>query len=217
MKMPLIPIVAIMLLPLAEAATINVDFNTNTSPTYTGTAVLGGGVWNGVISTPAVSLLNSDGAVTSISFNIGSGTWDNNNGNNTPDGVANDLLRDYRNQNNNIPLTLTISGLAANGMYDLVLYAAGDNVNQGSRFSGSSYTGGATTAAQRDHFAEGVNYSKGTAIADGTGAITITINSNGSDYAILNGFQISAAPVPEPTAAALGLLGSLALLRRRRR
>lgn len=216
MKSLFLLIIACAITPLVQAATINVDLNNGSSPTYSGTAVLGGGYWNGINTASASALLGSDNVATAIGFSIGGGAFDGPDGGNTPAGLANDLLRDYRYQNNG-NLTLTITGLVANGLYDLVLYSSGDQKNQGSSFTGNGFVGSSTTAEQRDTFAEGVNYSKGTVTANASGQVLITISPNISTYAVLNGFQISAAPVPEPTAAALGLLGSVALLRRRRR
>jgi hypothetical protein len=220
MKLPaLLPLIVASFGALAQAATINVDFNTATSPTYAGTAVLGGGTWNGV-NAAAAALLDSTGTATSVSTNYTS-VFDGPDGGNTPLGLANDLLRDYRNANNGT-LTLTIGGLTANAAYNLVIYAAGDQVVQGSTFSGSGFTGVSTTGAQRDTFALGVNYSQGTATADGTGTVTITIGANKdganatNTYAVLNGFQISALPIPEPSAAMLGVLGSAVFFLRRR-
>jgi hypothetical protein len=212
----LLPLLVASFGALAQAATINVDFNTTGNSTYTGTAILGGGTWNGTSAGTGTALLDSTGAATTVGFSINGGTFDGPNGGNTPIGLANDLLRDYRNVNGG-NLTLTLTGLTPNSVYDLVLYAAGDQTTQGSSFSGSGYTGGSTTGAQRDTFALGVNYSQGTVTANPTGTVTITVSPNGSTYSVLNGFQLSGTlPIPEPGTALLGALGSAVFFLRRR-
>lgn len=225
---PIFPLfVAAIFAPLADAATINVDCNHNSpapaSPTFTGSGVLGGGTWNAYASglNSMNGLVDSTGLTTTVSMSLNGGTWDATDGGNTPAGLANDLLRDYRNLNNGT-MILSLTGLMANTSYSVVLYGAGDQVIQGSIFAATvgTYSGTTTTTgAQRDTYAEGVNYVQGTATTNASGALTFTIAPNtagGNPYSILNGFQISGPMVPEPSAAVLGMLGGLALLRRRR-
>jgi hypothetical protein len=202
----------------AHAATVNVDFDSNGSPTFAGTAVLGGGTWNGVggdqNGVTVSGLFDSTGLATAVSLSISpSGYYDATDGGNTPAGDADSLLRDYRNRDGNNPFTVTLTGLSIGATYDLVLYGAGDQPDQGSIFSGALT--GTTTAAQRDSYVQGVNYIRGLAVADSNGSLVITVSPNASQYSVMNGLQIS--EVPEPGSALMGMLGSAVFFLRRRR
>lgn len=170
---------------------VNVDFNGWQNPaTFTGDGVLGGGTWNGILasgSTPYTvnNLLDSTGADTTIdvtiySYNLG------NHYNST--GSMNDLLSDYASSHSGVPLSVTISDLVPYATYDLVIYAAGDASSQD--VSITNALTGTTTADQRTSYVEGVNYVFGTATADSSGVLTLTVDNLNSEYSVVNGLQI---------------------------
>ena len=113
--------------------------------------------------------------------------------------------------------TITLSGLGAGTKFDLYLYAAaGHTTNEGATFNFGSTQTATDTNTNETSYALGVNYVKySNLVADGSGNISGTwAISSGANYSTLNGMQI--AIVPEPSAALLGGLGMLCLLRRRR-
>jgi hypothetical protein len=206
----------------AHATLINVDMNTDVSPTFTGSGVLGGGTWNGVAVTgntitTASNLLDSTGAATTVDLTLSSANLSNFDAVNGNNGPANDLLRDYGSSGGYVNIVVTISGLLPSASYDLVSYNAGDNTSQGTSISGA--ISGTTTSAQRTSYVEGVNYIRGTAISDGSGSLSFTVADNGTQFAMINGLQISGT-VPEPsslTMLAAVLVGLLAYVWRRRK
>lgn len=111
--------------------------------------------------------------------------------------------------------TVTFSGFTAGTIVDLYLYSGGYTTGEGATFNFG--TGAFTTTNIVDietSYDLGGNYVKiGGLVADGSGNITGTWTKPGS-YSVFNGAQI--AVVPEPSAALLGGLGMLCLLRRRR-
>lgn len=114
--------------------------------------------------------------------------------------------------------TITFSGFTAGTKVDLYLYAAaGHTAGEGATFNFGSVQSTTDTndgITYETAYQLGVNYVKySNLVADGSGNITGTWSKPGS-YSVFNGAQI--AVVPEPSAALLGGLGMLALLRRRR-
>jgi hypothetical protein len=129
--------------------------------------------------------------------------------------------------------TISITGLALGGTYDIYIYAlTHDSTGWGSpasaeRAAGAFITTNASgngTNQSLDNGITGTNATTFTAggnyvlfqsiIADGTGNVSIVADASSSTRLHINGLQIQ--QVPEASAAMLGALGALALLRRRR-
>jgi len=228
--------------PVARAAfsgLLNVDFG-ETSPTfnaipsltYSGAAVIGsaGDVWNGPQSLFAftghqsasgISLLDSTGAATAVTlgyditggYNSGAGT--------SPFDATTlaPLMRDYIYDRTDTaaPGSVTLSGLTANGAYDLYLYSASDGpketlftVNGVNKVASSLGSNPATLT-------EGVNYLKYSGTADAAGDLTILFTANGTSFdGVFSGLQLATTPsrgpagnpVPLPPALFVGIAGA---------
>lgn len=115
------------------------------------------------------------------------------------------------------PATITLTGLGAGTIVNLYFYGgAGHDSGQGATF-----TFGATQSLNdpnSDETAYTLNSNYvvfNNLVADGTGTITGTWSqASGQRFASFSGLQVEV--IPEPSAALLGGLGLLALLRRRR-
>lgn len=125
-------------------------------------------------------------------------------------------------------MTLTISGpgIAANTEYEMTFWSIYYNIQtRTTSFVATSGTTGttlgpiATAITTPTGFDDPAYSATGTFTSDSSGVLTFAINGVGSgstNRPMVNGFQI--ASIPEPSSAALlGGLGGLALLRRRRR
>ncbi len=206
----------IILLSVAtlQAQLINVDFNENSlagsgggpnpGPTMSGAAVLGkaGDLWNGidVSSGTGIPLAYADGSASTITmtFTSGGGYDVNSYGGSTPfasttyDAVMEDYL-----YNNGIPQTITLSGLEANSIYNLVLYNAA-NVVAASRttyFTVNGNTQSSVWDGTSGTLIAGVDYVDfASALSDASGNLVITYTGNGSAEGDIDGFQIQAAP-----------------------
>jgi hypothetical protein len=168
---------------------VNVDFNTTTSPTFSGSGVIGGGFWNDVHVSDAIvsNLTDANGNTTTIDVRLSASaisSWDNQTGGNGP---ANDLLRDYA-WTNSESIVVYLTDLFPNATYEVAVYAAGDQTNQGAAISGD--ISGTTSAMQRSSFAFGTNYIVDRAVADSTGNLSFVLAPNGSSYAVINGLQL---------------------------
>ncbi|MDX6767577.1 MAG: PEP-CTERM sorting domain-containing protein [Candidatus Methylacidiphilales bacterium] len=131
--------------------------------------------------------------------------------------------------------TFTLTGLAANTQYDL--YVFGINTQYGSdrtTFSANStYSGSGIgvaktiiNAGNNTSFVLGQTYNAFTYAtssslkSDGSGTIVLSWYNDGASEGAFNGFQLSASPVPEPSAYAmlgLGILFCAVVTRRRRK
>ncbi|MGH7990852.1 MAG: hypothetical protein ACREDS_11780, partial [Limisphaerales bacterium] len=126
---------------LLQAQLMDVDFNENSSagsgggpnpgPTMSGAALLGtaGDQWNGinVSSGSGISLINADGSSSAVTmtFTSGGGYDVNSYSGSTPfAGTPYDALMEDYLYNSGVAQTITLSGLAANSTYNLVLYNA---------------------------------------------------------------------------------------------
>jgi hypothetical protein len=116
--------------------------------------------------------------------------------------------------------TITFSGLSANTEYTFTVYSH----NQGSFQQAHTFYQGTTSGTNLGTFTTTFNPSAATPdptlaeisfdlTSDNSGVVLITMAAN-ADRLTINGFSVSA--VPEPSAALIGSLGLLALLRRRR-
>jgi hypothetical protein len=201
---------------LLQAQLINVDFNENDGvgwggggpnpgPTMSGAAVLGkaGDQWNGITVSngSGISLVNADGSasVVKMTFTSGGGYDVNSFGGSTP--FANTpydaLMEDYL-YNGGTNRTITLSGLAANSVYDLVLYNAANSGAAGrmTSFTVNGITESSVWNGSSSTLIAGVDYAEfKSALSDGNGNLAITYNGNGSVEGDVNGFQIKAAPL----------------------
>ena len=215
----------------AQAALVNVDFNTTTSSTFSGAALLGdvGDGWNGVAagtlggvaSVSNRALFDAAGNATSalLSFTENSGAYD------TAGELGclfnSTLMCDYMYAIRKT-ITLTVDGLTEGDLFDLVLYSSANAPGRTSTFKLGNTTK-TTVAATGAVFTEGVNYARFTGTV-GTGGILSfdLIGGSGATEGNLNGFQLNLSPgsqIPEPTSISLVLaaLSALALKRVRRR
>lgn len=194
--------------------------------TPTGAAVIGavGNTWNdirgtGDISTSPFALNKVDSTASGVSVSIGGATFNGSiSDSSNLDIFESDIYIDQNGQwSSHTSSTITLTGLGAGTMIDLYVYsAAGHTTGQGGQFTFGATT--KTTSAGNDietSYIENVNYVKfATLVADGSGTISGTWADTADQGSVLNGLQIQV--VPEPSAALIGGLGLLALLRRRR-
>ena len=203
----------------------DVQFSAGGSNVQTGSAVLGSGsdpAWN--------SLTGGNGTDTTVTDTTGAnpitvtygtnGSSYTDNGGSPMDPGTTNLMASYIYAHNDASNpTFTVSGLADNATYTLVLYGAGDQAGQGDpAIDVNSSLFGSTTAADRMiSNGPGDAYAIGTVTSDGSGNLVVT-TGNPSNYSAINGFQLQS--VPEPASVMLcgmGILGLLAIARRRRK
>ncbi len=200
---------------------IGVDFNNdsygalhggpNPGPTMTGVAVLGtaGDQWNGinVNSGAGIPLIYADGSASGVTmtFTSGGGYDANAFGGSTPfAGTPYDsLMEDYL-FNGGVPQTITLSGLAVNSTYSLILYNAGDAAAGGREtfFTVNNNTQSSTWDAASSTLILGVDYVYfPSALSDGSGNLVITYTGNGTLEGDVDGFQLqgSYGLPPAPT------------------
>ena len=198
---------------LLQAQLINVNFNQNSSagsggpnpgPTMSGAAVLGtaGDQWNGIStgSGSGIPLIYANGSTSAVTmtFTSGGGYDVNDYGGSTPFASTpyNALMEDYLYNGGTIQ-TITLSGLAANSTYNLVLYNAANTAAAGrtTYFTVNGNTQSSTWNGSSSTFIAGVDYVEfASALSDGSGNLAITYTGNGSAEGDINGFQIQAAP-----------------------
>ena len=194
-----------------QSQLIDVDFNENNSagaggggpnpgPTMSGAAVLGsaGDQWNGidVSSGTGIPLTNADGSASTVTmtFTSGGGYDVNSYGGSTPfAGTPYDALMEDYLYNSGTPQTITLSGLAANSAYNLVLYNAANTAAAGrtTYFTVNGNTQSSTWNGSSSTLIAGVDYVEfPSALSDGSGNLVITYTGNGSAEGDINGFQI---------------------------
>ena len=209
-----------LLISTAPGATYLIDFDNNGSD----------------IAASAVSVTDLTDTVNGVDLTFGTTTINltasvGNNTSNSRDrgantGPASDITRDFIQWGTGDAINITISGLAANQEYEFLIWSGDLSANQikttDHTIAGAS--GGGTVQHTSVSLAS-ENAAVGTSLHQVTlpsvfstpgGTLTYTIDyvSGGGAAATLNGMQITA--IPEPSAALLGGLGLLALLRRRR-
>ncbi len=165
---------------------------------------------NGTATTEGISVTMTGGYVSTSTTTYGNG------------GGTNDLLQSYI-LNNPGTGTVTLTGLAASGSYQLYLYSgSGSYNNAATNFaittgSGSVATGSnagvVNVANANTDFVENTNYVVFNATADGTGTLAISYTGAAGPEADINGLQIisTANAVPLPSTLALTLSGMLGL------
>jgi aryl-phospho-beta-D-glucosidase BglC (GH1 family) len=199
-----------------HAQLIDIDFNQNNGvgwggggpnpgPTMTGAAVLGaaGDHWNGInVNTgTGLALFHADGSASPVNLTFtSSGGYDANSfsGSSPFAGTPYDaLMEDYLFASGTAQ-TITLSGLAANSSYKVVLYNA---ANAGAAGRTTYFTiNGNTLASTWDAVSKtliaGVDYVMfPLALSDASGNIIITYTGNGSGEGDVDGLQIQPAPL----------------------
>lgn len=242
---------------VASGQVINVDFDE-----FSETSIYGGlaaapdpagaaAQWNrvtgsGTSTITANNLKDSGGSTTGVSLGLeinGSFLSDASQQELGPGGIYGDLMVDYLYLSSPLELQVVsknglISGLDPGQLYDIYLYAQGDNFLE-------TYSPGQNTLFTIDGVSkqtswdgieggdgalvEGIEYVRFRVAADARGEIGFSwanvvsgaggnvatdLDGNNSRFAVINGLQIVA--VPEPSAALFGCLALCGLLRRRR-
>lgn len=198
--------------------TLNLDINTSGGNNYTGTAIAPGSgtYWNSFVVPAAPSLTltgarDSSNNVTTASITIqrDSGanfsSWDNSGGGGNPNPLA--LMRDYLFSG---PYTVTLSNLPA-GIYELYVYAHGDNSGQATAVAVNAANGGANGSTTdvgeyRNIYqvgAQGNSYLRLGGNVGASGVFSFTAN-------YLNGFQLrSVCDVSPITASPTNITASI--------
>jgi hypothetical protein len=195
--------------------------------TPSGAAVIGGlgDTWNQIVApsgweTSAAGtysgLTTTTGAASGVSLTFGTGV--------TTHGIDNTQGPDVFKSSFGLrpavsSATVTFSGLGAGTIVDLYLYSGGYVTNEGATFDfGTGSFTATNTVSVETTYTLNNNYVKiAGLVADGSGNISGTWTAATSgNYSTFNGAQIEVTAIPEPSAALLGGLGLLALLRRRR-
>ncbi|HEY3762944.1 MAG TPA: Ig-like domain-containing protein [Verrucomicrobiae bacterium] len=194
-----------------QAQLIDVDFNNDSygsahggpsvGPTMSGAAFLGaaGDQWNGisVSSGSGISLIYATGGNSPVTMTFASGGGYDANAfaGATPFASTpyDALMEDYL-FNGGSARTITLSGLATNATYDLVLYNAADNsagaVGRTTSFTVNGNTQSSVWNASSSTLIAGVDYVEfASAQSDGSGNLAITYN--GSPEGDIDGFQIA--------------------------
>lgn len=225
----------------ANAATVwNVNIGNEDLTGYQGAATenTAGSTWNPVTTTASTTLADSTGD-NSAGVTISMATTDVIGFSTTGETTGDQIFKSWMKDNgNNDPYSVTFGGLSAATTYDLVIYSGwywgpeGVHVAQtaGTGLAGTfiinSLDMGPDPHALETGLAEDTNpldvagdtnYARFNGLVpDGSGNITLDFLLAGDRDAPINGFQLIDT-IPEPSSAALLGLGSLALLRRRRK
>ena len=202
---------------ILRAQLINVDFNQNNGvswggggpnpgPTMSGAAVLGTAddQWNGidVNSGTRIPLIEANGSPSPVTmtFTAGGGYDVNSFGGSTPfAGTPYDALTEDYIYSSGTPQTITLSGLAANSAYRLVLYNAADAsataAGRTTFFTVNNHTISSVWDAASSTLIPGVDYVEfPLALSDASGNLIITYNGDGTAEGDVDGFQIQSAP-----------------------
>ena len=216
------------------------DSGTTVGSTFTGNGVLradgssnidpavgtSSGGWDGITfsspntPSPASGLLNSSGNPTSATLTLTNWAFQDNCPNCGALRSNNTLLEDYIGVLNpawNALPTMTIGGLASNSLYNLYIYGTNGGSTAGGSWSVNGSAIQSTTgnnAGVFPKYSNGNDYTAFSVLSDVTGhlVVTGTAGPNGNGYVILNGFQLSPSPAPEPSSVILAGLGAIGLL-----
>lgn len=244
-----------------SAQVINIDFDrSSVSSIYQGLGAapdpaFGSAQWNqvtgsGTTTITASNLIDSDGDSTGVGIELGiNGSFIRLSGQQEMGGVSRDyenLMSDYvflssPTNTQVVTNTGTIFGLDPSKLYDVYLYAQGDDFDvdsspgQNALFTIdglSKQTSWDGVVGGNGFLVEGIEYVRYSVLADAAGEIAFTyanvvsgpggnvatdLDGINSRYAVINGIQIvDVALVPEPSVALLGGFFLLGLLKRRR-
>jgi hypothetical protein len=214
-----------------------------TGPTQSGAAILGsaGDTWNGFadsaftfasypggMSGSGLALNYANGSASGVtmrltadgSYDANEPNWGNSSAFTTASSPYSNLMQDLIYAN--VPQSITLSGLAANQTFNLVLYNGGDQNVPGGRTSSFTVNGITQTSVWNgtaNTLIAGTDYVQYlTATSDGSGNLVINFGVAGGSGALetdLNGFQLQT--VPEPGTLALVSAGAALLLGYQRR
>ncbi len=101
-------------------------------------------------------------------------------------------------------LSLSLTGLAHNQAYSLVLYGAGNQINEGSQFTvygASTYTGSTSGVSRKISKGPGVAYVVIPVVTSSTGTLKVNVARGNYNWATLNGFQLIEGAVNTPLAS----------------
>jgi endoglucanase len=207
----IVPAVIVLLTPgVLEAQLIDVNFTQNSSgsspgPTMAGAAVLGaaGDQWNGIngSSGTAVPLVYSNGSNSPVTMTFTSGGGYNvyDYSGSTPfTGTPYNALMETYLYNSGATQTITLSGLVANSIYNLVVYNAANSTAGGrtTYFAVNGNTQNSTWNGTSSTLIAGVDYQEFPfAFSDSSGNLVFTFTGNDTAEGDINGFQIQAAPL----------------------
>jgi hypothetical protein len=220
-----------------------------TGPTQSGAAVIGsaGDIWNGFsdsdmgftdqanvtgpINSGSLALNYADGSSSGASMVINAAgsydanepTWGNTSAFTTAGSPYSNLMQDE--VYTTAPETLTLSGLAANQNFDLIIYSAGDqnlgtgNTEKEGTFTVNGITQNTIWDGTTSTLIAGKTYVQFSATSDGSG--NLVINYGGTPAATgvnqetdFTGFQLRVVPEPS-TWALLAISGALLFISRR--
>jgi hypothetical protein len=212
-----------------------------TGPSQTGAAVIGsaGDIWNGLADSSftfatypsgmsasglALNYANGSSSTVMLSLSAASGgsydanepSWGNTSAFTTAASPYSNLMQD---EIYSTPVaTLTLSGLAANQNYELVVYSAGDqNLGADTVKTGTFTVNGVTQTTSwngtTSTLTDGVTYDIFSALSDGSGNLVIDYGGTPAASGVntetdFNGFQLEAVPEPS-TWAILAVAGVL--------
>jgi hypothetical protein len=205
---------------LAVGDKIGIDFgattttNWNKIPTIVSTTIVAGSVVklsgvvaDGVTVATTFSGLPTNGFAATTAYTATPPT----------DFVAN-VLTDFVGYSGAFTYTITIGGLNNAFTYNLTGVTSADFAqafNRQDRLTVTAATGGGTSTILRSNSNTNGAFHSFTGLTPTGGVISIALtDTSGNNNPIINGLVLTA--IPEPSAALLGALGSLALLRRRR-
>lgn len=229
---PTLAVLATAIACAAHAQLINVDYKGPIGASVMGgAAYLGnpGDIWNGIISGKGYQaggppLLDSTGAVSTVTMSYYS-----------TDGGVNSgvaaiqpnpaLTSDYLQSSGGQSLGFELSGLVANGTYNLAAYIASDSSIAGDRSLYLTATGAPSFAASGNPdfiYINGEDVAYFQCQADSKGNLTVIETdglSNTSGQVVLGGFQLQYAgsPTPEPATTTFAALTVVGLVRRKLR
>jgi endoglucanase len=199
---------------ILQAQLIDVNFTQNSSageggpspgPTMSGAAVLGaaGDQWNGINGAggsgiPLIYVNGSNSPVT-MTFTAGGGYNVYDYSGSTPfTGTPYNALMETYLYNDGVPQTITLSGLQANSIYNLVVYNAANSGAAGrmTYFTVNGNTMSSTWNGTSNTLIAGVDYSEfPTALSDSSGNLVVTYTGSGTAEGDIDGFQIQASPL----------------------
>lgn len=224
---------AALTLSQAYAATVLVDFNTTNDGLANKTPDTAGNYWNtvtgtGTTSPGPVALVDTangtSGITLQVTFTVNGGTGDEGfagaGAAAANPGPGSGLLNQsfaytdgiYTSNNASSGISLTLTGLLANTRYDFSVYGGRD-----SNVASADITLLTGSALIGDTTVENRSLADFNITSDGSGAISFRYrdtSASTSDGSLLTAMSVT--QIPEPSAALLGGLGLLALLRRRR-
>lgn len=187
--------------------------------------------WGAATQTSMTDLLDTEGNATAVDLTLSGGA------NYSGDAIAMEVLKEYRYFSGNagtVGVTLTLTGLGANGQWDIYLLSQGNANGRTTRFGlGSGSLAANSGIAKNDNSnpliqdASPANYTNSTwtvngnyvkfasATADASGTIVIEAASlSGNNAGSLNGIQLVA--IPEPATMGMVALTGLGLFVARR-